>query len=124
MFALLLLFLVFVGLGILSIIISLPLIDEKVKPNPLYGFRVRATLENPKVWYAANKYFARRLFLAGVVEIVAAIALFIMPNISVDMYVLGVLGVFAIAFTIAMIQSFNCLKSIRQESNDSADPHI
>jgi len=124
MFALLLLFLVFVGLGILSIIISLPLIDEKVKPNPLYGFRVRATLENPKVWYAANKYFAQRLLLAGVVEIVAAIALFIMPNISVDMYVLGVLGVFAIAFTIAMIQSFNCLKSIRQESNDSADPHI
>src|SRR5512147_674273 len=100
MFALLLLFLVFVGLGILSIIISLPLMGEKVKPNPLYGFRVHATLENPKVWYAANKYFAQRLFLAGVVEIVAAVALFIMPNIGVEMYVGGVLGVFAIAFTV------------------------
>jgi uncharacterized membrane protein len=124
MVALLFLFLVFAGLGILAVLISLPLINEKVKPNPFYGFRVRATLENEKIWYAANKYFARRLLLAGVVEIIVAIALFIVPNIGVDVYVLGVLGVFAVAFTIGMIQSFNYLKSIRRESNDSAEPHI
>ncbi len=124
MFALLFLLIVFVGLGFMSILISLPLIDEKIKPNLFYGFRVRATLEDPKVWYAANKYFAQRLLLAGIVEIFAAIALFAIPNISIEGYVIGVLGVFVIAFTIGMIQSFNYLKSIRRESNDSTDPHI
>jgi hypothetical protein len=124
MLVLFLLLLVFVGLGILSIIISLPLIDEKVKPNLFYGFRVRATLENPKVWYAANKYFARRLLLTGVVQIIAAIGLYAIPNISVDAYVMGVLGIFAIAFTIGMIQSFQYLKSIRSEGNDRTEPRI
>ena len=117
MFALLLLF---VGFGILSIIIALPLIDEKIKPNPFYGFRIRATLEDPKLWYAVNKYFAQRLLLAGVAEIVATAALFVLPNISLDAYALGVLGVFAIAFTIGMIQSFNYLKSIRQKDDGNA----
>ena len=124
MLALLFLLFVFVGLGFVSIFVSLPLINEKVKPNPFYGFRVRATLKDPKVWYAANKYFGQRLLLAGVVEIFAAIALFAVPNVSVEGYVSGVLGIFVIAFTVGMIQSFNYLKSIRRESNDSADPHI
>jgi uncharacterized membrane protein HdeD (DUF308 family) len=114
---LLLVFLVI--LGIISILIALPLMEERVKPNLIYGFRVRATLENPKVWYAVNKYFAQRLLLAGVVEIVAAIALFMVPNIDPSTYVLSSLGVFVIAFTIGMMQTSSYLKSIPRENNDN-----
>ncbi len=124
MLAFLFLLLVFVGLGILSILIAQPLIDEKVKPNPFYGFRVRAALENPTLWYAVNKYFGQRLLFTGVVQIVIAIALFVVPNISIEGYVFGVLLVFAIAFTIGMMQSFNYLKSIQRKGNDNIDPLV
>ncbi len=124
MLVFLFLLLVFVGLGILSILIALPLIDEKVKPNPFYGFRVRATLENPKVWYAVNRYFGQRLLFVGVVQIVIAIALFVIPNISIEGYVFGVLVIFVIAFTIGMMQSFNYLKSIQQKGNEHIDPLV
>lgn len=108
-----------VGFGIVSILIALPLIDEKVKPNPLYGFRVRATLENPKVWYAVNKYFAQRLLLAGIVEIVAAVGLFVVPNIDPSTYALSTLIVFVIAFTIGMMQTSSYLKSVPREHKDN-----
>ena len=104
--------------GIISILIALPLLDEKIKPNLIYGFRVRATLENPKIWYAVNKYFAQRLFLAALVEIVIAVVLFA-TNIDPLTYVLSTLGVFVIAFTIGMMQTSSYLKSIARESNNS-----
>ncbi|HNB52851.1 MAG TPA: SdpI family protein, partial [Anaerolineales bacterium] len=53
------------GLGMA--LIALPLIAEKIKPNPFYGFRVPATLKNPKLWYDVNKYFAKRLLVVGLV---------------------------------------------------------
>ena len=116
----LLLFLFLIVFGIVSILIALPLLDGRIKPNPLYGFRVLATLENPKVWYAVNKYFAQRLRLAAVVEIIAAIALFVVPNMEPAMYVLSTLIVFVIAFTIGMINTSSYLKSLPRENEDNA----
>lgn len=116
----LLLFLFLIVFGIVSILIALPLLDGKIKPNPLYGFRVRATLENPKVWYAVNKYFAQRLLLAAVVEIIGAIALFMVPNMEPSTYVLSTLILFVIAFTIGMMQTSSYLKSLPRETSDSA----
>ena len=81
MFSLLILY---VSGGILLIIVSLPLLLEKVKPNPFYSFRVPGTLENPTSWYAVNKYFARYLLLVGVVEILATVGLYFTLDISVD----------------------------------------
>jgi len=43
------------------IVISIPLIQRRIRPNVWYGFRVRRTLEDPKVWYAANRYSAFHL---------------------------------------------------------------
>jgi len=40
--------------GILLAAISIPLILRKIKPNGLYGFRVKQTLEDPALWYAVN----------------------------------------------------------------------
>ncbi len=51
--------------GLLLTGLSIPLILEKVKPNGLYGFRVQQTLDDPKVWYAVNKYSGKRLLAAG-----------------------------------------------------------
>ncbi len=51
--------------GALLTALSVPLLLEKIRPNGLYGFRVAKTMNNPEIWYAVNKYSARRLFWAG-----------------------------------------------------------
>lgn len=107
-----LLLLLYVGIGLLSILIALPLLLEMVKPNPIYGFRVRTTLENETVWYAVNKFFAQRLMLVGIVEVVAALVLYFLPGISLDGYAIAVMVLFAVAFSVAMAQSFRYLKSL------------
>jgi hypothetical protein len=39
-----------VASGVLLMGLSLPLLWGKVPPTGLYGFRARATLENPRSW--------------------------------------------------------------------------
>ncbi len=107
------LFLFYFGIGLLSIIISLPLLFEKVKPNPIYGFRIRKTLENEAIWYAVNKHFAKRLLVSGACQLAACVGLyFLVPSLSVDAYSLIVLAVFAVSFTAGMIQSWKYMNSL------------
>ncbi len=98
--------------GIVLALLSLPLVAEKIKPNPFYGFRVRATLNNSDAWYAVNKFFGKRLLAVALEHILASVGLFFWPNISVDAYALSVLGVFVIVFGVAMIRSWKYLKSL------------
>lgn len=92
--------------GILLALLSLPLLFEKIKPNPFYGVRITATMADPALWYSVNKYFARYLLAVGMAVIVAAVGLYFVPNISVDAYALSVLGVFVLAFGVAMLQTW------------------
>jgi uncharacterized membrane protein len=94
-----------VASGVLLMALSLPLLWEKVPPNGLYGFRVKATLENPRIWYTANKFAAKRLLLAGAVLVVAAVILYFIPGVGVDTYSLGCLFLFAVPFIIGLVQS-------------------
>ncbi|MBI5935492.1 MAG: SdpI family protein [Chloroflexi bacterium] len=98
--------------GTILALISLPLVAEKIKPNPFYGFRVPATMDNPDLWYTVNKFFGKRLLAVALEHILATVGLFFWPNISVDAYALSVLGVFVIVFGIAMIRSWKYLKSL------------
>jgi hypothetical protein len=38
-------------------LIALPLALRRVRPNPVYGFRTRATLADTRTWYAVNERF-------------------------------------------------------------------
>ena len=108
------LFLIYVGGGALLALLSLPLMAGKVKPNPFYGFRVPATLENPDIWYAANKYFAKRLLIVALVEVISAISLYFLPGITVDAYAFSVLGVFVVMFSVAFVQGWRYMKTLRE----------
>jgi len=46
--------------GVLLMLLSLPMLWGKIPPNGLYGFWVRATLDNPDLWHPANKHAAKR----------------------------------------------------------------
>jgi len=92
--------------------LSLPLIWKKVPPNGLYGFRVSKTLDNPQVWYEVNTYSGKRLFWTGVSTILAALALYFIPGISVDGYALGVLAVFTVVIVVGLVQSVRYMRSL------------
>lgn len=105
----------YVGAGIVLILLSIPLLLEKIGPNPFYGFRVAATLEAPKIWYAVNKFAAKRLIAAGAAIVLAAAILYAVPGITVDTYALACLGVFMIAFVPGIVQCVRYLKSLRPD---------
>jgi uncharacterized membrane protein len=59
----------------LFVLISIPLALRKIDPNVVYGYRSRATLSDPALWYEANALFGRRLIAASVVSALAALYL-------------------------------------------------
>ena len=81
-------------------LIAIPMIMEWIPPNGLYGFRVRATLNDPELWYRVNKFTGKLLLLLGIVIFLSAVALRWLPGMNEDVYglamaavVLGGLGV-------------------------------
>ena len=101
--------------SIFLILLSLPLMYEKVKPNPFYGFRVPATLDDPALWYPVNKFFAKRQLVVGVMEAIASFGLYLVKGINIDGYAFSVLAVFVVAFSIAVFQSWKFMNSLRQQ---------
>ena len=67
--------LLFSGIGILFIAISIPLILDRVPPNSTYGFRTTKTLSDPKIWYAANRIAGHDLLIAGLVIALGSLAM-------------------------------------------------
>lgn len=106
------LFILYLVGGIVLSLASLPLIAKKIKPNPFYGFRVPATLNNPGLWYAVNQFFGRRLLAVALAVIFASVIFYLWPRIGVDAYALSVLGVFVAAFGIALYQGWKYIKAL------------
>lgn len=90
--------------GILLMIVSLPMIDNKIKPNHYYGFRVKKTLENPEIWYKVNEYMGKRMFPAGLVISLSAMGISLIPRITVQQYSLitGFVNIFLITLVIVL----------------------
>lgn len=107
-----LLLLIYLAGGVLLILLSLPLRWNKVKPNPLYGFRVPKTLDNPAIWYAANRFIAKRLMIAGLIFTIGSLVLYFIPGLSIDSYALSALAMFVIPISITLIQGFHYLHSL------------
>jgi len=54
-----LIFALYLCVGGVLCLISLPLILGMVGPNPFYGLRVKRTLDDPDVWYPAKTGWRR-----------------------------------------------------------------
>ena len=72
----------YVGAGALLSAISIPLILRKIGPNPVYGFRVKQTLEDPQVWYDVNAHAAKGLFCVGLIIVITALAFTKIPAVE------------------------------------------
>ena len=114
------LLILFIVSGAVLIGISIPLIQGRVGPNRWYGFRVRRTLEDPKVWYPANAYAGWRMLWLGVAEIVVATALYFVPDLDVAVYASIVGGVAIAGVILGLVQSFRYLRQLTKEKTDAA----
>lgn len=104
--------LLFAGSGLLLTGLSIPLIQRRVRPNYWHGFRMRRTLNDPAVWYGVNAYAGKRLLISGIITTIAAIVLYVIPNLTVNGYALGmtILGVGPL--TIGLSQRFRYLSRL------------
>ena len=107
-----LLWLLFVGSGTFLIVLSIPLIQGRIPPNAWYGFRVRRTLENPAVWYPANRYSGWLLLLFAVAFILAASILVSVPGISFETYSWSCLAVVVVGLGKVVFLSFRNLQTL------------
>ncbi len=102
----------FVGSGALMAGLGIPLILQKIPPNPFYGVRVARALHNPAVWYPANAYAGRRFLVLGIGIVLAAVVLFAIPGMDVLGYSFtsGAISLVGIAVVVAQsllyVQSF------------------
>lgn len=106
------LLILFLVSGGLLVLLSLPLLNNQIKPNGLYGFRVKKTLENPSVWYAVNQHFAWRLLWTGLAVMVASTLLYLVPGLSEDQYALAVLVVLLGFLLTGLIQSIRFMREL------------
>ncbi len=102
--------------GLLLAGLSVPLILQKIPPNGLYGFRIRATLGNPQLWYKVNAYAGRRMLVVGLGTALGSIILFYTSRNSIDQYALSCLALFLALFLWGIITSFLYLRSIQYKS--------
>jgi len=76
--------LTFLMADIVETIISMPLIFGKIQPNYLYGFRVKKTLSNKKIWYKANKYTGKDMLIASLILAIGSLGFFVVVIGSID----------------------------------------
>ena len=101
--------------GLLLTGLSIPMIQRRVKPNGWYGFRTPKTFSSERIWYAANEYSGRMLFIAGVLNAMAALLfapLGLIPFIGRDGYVWACTAIMTVTLTWAVIRSFRYLKKL------------
>lgn len=100
--------------GLIFIGIGLPLIMEKVKPNPWYGFRTRKTLASTRVWYITNKVMGYDISLAGLAISVVAVILLLIGQQRLDLLVSVAINLIVMLVTLglAISHSFAVLKKL------------
>ena len=67
--------LLFAGVGLLFVGLSIPLIRGRVPPNSTYGFRTAKSLSDPKIWYEINHISGVDLLIAGVLIMLGSVAM-------------------------------------------------
>ena len=102
--------------GLLLAVLSIPLILQKIGPNPWYGFRVKKTLDDPAVWYPVNTYAGKRLLAAGLVSSLFAVLFFFVPGLDLNTYALVCAGISLGGLLVALIQSIFYLRSFPSKS--------
>ncbi len=74
----------FIAFSVLLILLSLPLMFNKIKPNWWYGFRTPASVKNPEIWYPVNQAAAKQSIVLGILMIIVSLGLYSIGDMTVD----------------------------------------
>lgn len=96
--------------GLLCLLLALPMMLGRVGINPLYGFRTRKSMSDPRIWDLANRAAGRALMWAGGVTMLGSPSLLLIDN--EDVQVPGMLVLVTIPVLAATAYSFWYLSRI------------
>ena len=103
--------------GLLIAGLALPMLLRRVRPNPLYGLRVPATLGDERVWYEANARSGRDLLILGIVTVAAAVLL-PLTGISETAYAITLTAILLVGAVGACIVGWRYANRLRDENRD------
>jgi uncharacterized membrane protein len=103
------------------VIIAIPLILRKVPRNVVYGFRIKATLQNDFVWYEANAYFGKLFIISSLVSALLIILLYFSDIVSMQYFVNASIAVLVIPSMIPVLLTFRYIKSIKSSEDINYD---
>ncbi len=107
--------------GLLLSGLAIPLILRKVGPNPVYGFRLKQTLEDPAVWYDVNAVAGKGMLIDGLAVALAAVVLPLAPGVSVDRYAISVTAILILSLGITLVVSFRELARMTSDKERTVD---
>jgi len=110
----------FVGLSLLVIGLSIPMIRGRVKPNAWYGLRVSYTLDNPELWYLANRYAGKLLLIYALILLIATLGLPVLMGIDLaepapDPYVIILTMVALVGILVVLALSWRYARNLAKE---------
>ncbi len=108
--------------AIILILGSLPMVLGKVKPNPWYGVRLPETMDDPELWYKANKYGGILLLIVGILILIATLATYFVPRISPLVYSEVTGGVTTFGILIAAYLIFRFVQVNKQKPEENEPP--
>ena len=96
------------ALPLITILVAIPLVLQRVPPNLWYGFRTRTTLSDRDIWYRANYLGGAALLYSGIVALVLNVLLSIILNPSlalpIEISVVVISSVVALAIWSAQVR--------------------
>ena len=106
-------FVIGVGVPLLILVLSVPMILGNVPPNGAYGFRTPKTMSSPEVWYPANRAAGWFMLAAMVVSICFNLALWwTFPEWPLERMLSWMTGGMMIPLLISLLASFSYLRRL------------
>lgn len=99
-------------ISVLMMVLAVPLIQKRVRPNWFYGFRTPKTLSSPDIWYPANVYAGKVLFATGLLLFFAALIFYFIPGMSEDGYGIAVALVMLVLLLPGMVLMLRYLRKL------------
>ena len=93
---------IFILVGALEIIMGLPLMYSKIKPNWLYGFRTPKTVKNEEVWYKVNERTGRDFIISGIIVILVALS-FMVFDFDLDIGTVTIIQAFILTILVLIV---------------------
>lgn len=101
---------------LLMIALAIPMIRGRVKPNGLYGFRIPLTLDNPQIWYPANRYAGWLLLAWALISLVAVLGLPLLPGMDLDRYAIWLMVIDLVGLALVFLLSWRYARRLAREN--------